>query len=60
MFIGASKKSEVKYPQLTLAKLAQSGKHQNGSQGVLGSILTRGNFFLLKLFFFSLRKQYKK
>ena len=32
-------------PQLTLAKLAQIGKHQSGSQVVPGSVPSRGNIF---------------
>ena len=40
-------KSEAKYsiPQLRTANLAQTGRHQSGSQMFLGSIPTLGNVF---------------
>ena len=42
--------------QLTLAKLAQLGRHQSRSQEIPGSIPTGGNIFLVNLFCSSLCK----
>ena len=42
---GAQTKVNLNMPQLTLGKLAQSGKHHSGSQEVVGSIPTAGNSF---------------
>ena len=38
-------KVKLNIPQLTLAKLSQSGRHQNGSQEVSASIPTGGSLF---------------
>ena len=58
MSIGAQTKVKFNISQLTIAKLAQLGKASSGSQEVLGSILTGGNF-LLNLFCSPQCKQYK-
>ena len=43
-FLGAKTKVKLNIPQLTLAKLAQSGRYQSGSQNVPGAVPARGNF----------------
>ena len=56
--IGATANVELNIPQLTLAKLAQFGRHQSEPQEITSLIFTDGNFFL-NLFCSSLLKQYK-
>ena len=41
---------KLNIPQLTLAKLARSGRHQNRAQEVPGSIFTGKNILLLDFF----------
>ena len=45
MSIGAQIKLKITIPQLTLTKLAQSGRYQSRTQGVPCSIPIGGNFF---------------
>ena len=54
MSIDAQIKMELKIPQLTLAKIAQLGRHEtvntrseHYNNRVAGSIPVRGNFFIL-------------
>ena len=59
--IAAPTKVKLNIPQLIFAKLAQSGRHEARGPRVLGSqvqYLLKVTF-LLKLFCFSLHKQYK-
>ena len=44
MSIGAQTKVKLNIPQLTLAKLVQSDRHQSRKKEVPGSIPTRDNF----------------
>ena len=45
MSIAVPTKVKLNIPQLTLARLAQTGRHQSGSQEVPGLTPTEGNIF---------------